>query len=424
MKSLAALSLSRVWHAQQRAQLRIQLYAIGRTHELLGEFAERARATLAAAAGPRGQLDAVGLTRAHAGLEREWAHTVARYRELLKALREDSASLPFGVLAVYQDKFVEPALRRGNVRGSGSAPGGELAESKPKQVPGTSPFTLDFVFRRQLGEIMAAADRNIYGDGLQLSQRLWRFDRESWQGIQGTLFSGIANQSSAWQIAKDLDQYLGRSGRCPRWTRKRLYGLTKGEISGGNLRGLWTNAKGTRLLQLEQELPEGEVGCDGRGIAYNALRLARTEIQRVHAQATDALMARMPWIEKERVHLSPDHAERDQCDDVVEGGEDGKGIYQKGEIKLPLHPHCLCFKTSVQQSPTEFAGRVRGWMRGDTADPALDRYAELLGQQRWSVSGSLALSQAILDSRIANSLRDWLWADPDSIERRLQGEDA
>ncbi len=72
-------------------------------------------------------------------------------------------------------------------------------------------------------------------------------------------------------------------------------------------------------------------------------------------------------------------------------------------------------------SPKDFAKSVRGWMRGG-ANPALDQYAELLAQNRYSLSGSLAQSDEILKSRIANSLRDWLWADGESIDRRLSGE--
>ena len=62
--------------------------------------------------------------------------------------------------------------------------------------------------------------------------------------------------------------------------------------------------------------------CAGQGVAYNALRLARNEIQVAHGLATDSLFAKMPWVEKEAINLSPSHpAIGCACEDVVVNGE-------------------------------------------------------------------------------------------------------
>jgi len=42
-------------------------------------------------------------------------------------------------------------------------------------------------------------------------------------------------------------------------------------------------------------------------VAYNALRMARNEIQAIHHIASDHVMAAQPWIEKEQIVLSPAH---------------------------------------------------------------------------------------------------------------------
>ena len=142
------------------------------------------------------------------------------------------------------------------------------------------------------------------------------------QGISQTLAAGVSQGSSAWQMAGALEKYLGAGRGCPRWTSARLR-LSKAAIAGGDLTGLLSGAD-----------------CAAKGVAYNALRLARNELQVIHGISTDAAMAKMPWLFKEQISLSFGHAEEDECDQVVRGGENGAGIYPKGTITLPIHVHC------------------------------------------------------------------------------------
>ncbi len=115
-------------------------------------------------------------------------------------------------------------------------------------------------------------------------------------------------------------------------------------------------------------------------MAYNALRMARNEIQIAHHMATDRMFAAMPWVEKEQIVLSPSHPSIGcECEEIVVGGERGEGIYAKGEIILPVHVQCLCFKIAVLMPADEFVRKLRGWMRGEAAWPAMDEYAGWLG---------------------------------------------
>jgi len=119
--------------------------------------------------------------------------------------------------------------------------------------------------------------------------------------------------------------------------------------------------------------------CNGSGVSYNALRLARTEIQKIHSLATDRMMAKQPWVQEEQIHLSAAHPETDICDDTAQGGRDGKGIYSVGEIELPLHPNCLCYKTAVLMSESDFTSRLNGWLKQEQDWPEMDSYASDLG---------------------------------------------
>jgi hypothetical protein len=172
-----------------------------------------------------------------------------------------------------------------------------------------------------------------------------------------------------------------------------LYRLTKKDIAAGDGRGLVSGGD-----------------CAGQGVAYNALRLARTEIQAVHHMADDAVRQATPWIKKEQIVLSHSHPKPDICDDVVQAGEGGQGIYPVGTIRLPLHPNCLCFKVSVQISEEEFGDKLADWVSGGQW-PEMDQYGALIGQTR-------GIDLVDLSSNvIAMSLAVWLSGSMDDLFR-------
>lgn len=356
MASFEDIAAEDVFHVQQRALVRMLLFVTGRTHEMLAEAGGEMRAAVLRAAVDDGQLDGIGMYRAQRGIEEAWGRFFAEWSDLFERLRREAAMAPFGTMAVMHEAWVLPAAR-------------EMEEAES---------TLDFVFNPQLQEVLDAADQRVYDDGLQLSGRLWNLDQKSLNGLKRKLYEGVATGASAWDIAKAVEGYLGAGADCPRWTRTRLR-LTKKEIASGDTRGL----------------KRGEE-CKGQGVSYNALRLARNELQVIHALATDAIMARMPWIEQEQINLSPAHPEADICDDVVGGGERGEGIYEKGTILLPLHVQCLCFKTAVLMKPDEFADRLRGWMNGSETWAAMDAYQDAMGGNILaSMAGTLAAAALV-----------------------------
>jgi len=366
-KTLADIPLNRVHQTQQKAILRMHLYVTGETHRMLSETAAKMKVAVVGAAKADGTLDGLGLQRAQRILTREWNAFFAEWKPWFEDLRTQAASIPFGTLAVYQQKMLKPALKKAD----------RIQEAKS---------TIDFVFNPQLEAIRAAADKRIYGDGLKLSQRVWNLNTDALRGVEQTLDTGVANGMSAWDIAAELEQYLGAGQDCPRWTRTRLQNLTKTDIAGGDTTGL----------------KSGDA-CAGQGVAYKALRLARTEIQAIHAQAASNVMQAMPWVEKEQVNLSPAHPEEDECDDAIAEGENGEGIYDKGTIELPFHPNCLCFLTAVMMDETAFVDGLRGWVNGTSDWPEMDAFQKLVGGD---VNVDLTTSQ------IAQHLTQWAFEDP------------
>ena len=360
INQLDAIPLTRMYEASFKAVVRLHLFFTGRTHELFLGFSDKAQAIILREAGADGLLDGVEGYRAQSAIAKAWGDTFTKWSDELQKARVEAGSIPFGVMAVFHERLVIPEVEN------------QLQER-----------VTDGVFSPQLEVLLNSSSNYLYGDSLNLSQRIWRIDRDARAGMNSVLMNGIANGSSAWDIASQLEQYLGANGDCPRWTSTRLYQKTKGQIASGDTGGLLTGN-----------------ACDGRGVSYNALRLARTEIQKMHSLATDKVMAAQPWVEKEKIRLSAAHPEEDICDETVSGGEDGQGVYPVGEIELPLHPNCLCYKTAVLMDQKAFTDQLRGWMDGSQDWSAMDDYADMLNGE---------VKSSILKNAV--NLAVWLFGD-------------
>ncbi len=375
VRSMADIRPGRLPFAQQAALMRLQLWLTGETHQRMLDFGSQAQAILLEYARSDGTLDTAAAYMAQMQIAKAWSDTFAGWSLMVERARREAASIPFGSLAVMHRNYVKPTARR-------------VTEASTN--PGS-------VFEPQLGQVVGAAGQRIYGDGLTLSGRIWRMDRETREGINRVLMQGIQDQSSAWDIAKNLEQFLGAGQDCPRWTSTRLYTLTKKDIASGDRRGLKTGEE-----------------CKGQGVSYNALRLARTEMQFVHHLASDQVLAAQPWVMKEQIVLSPAHPVPDICDDVIAQGEGGQGIYPVGSVQLPLHPNCLCFKISVMQSDEDFTARMRNWMAGGS-DTAMDQYAHMIGAS----TTRQVLEIDFLEDFAAQALGVWLWGGPEALKDRM-----
>jgi len=363
--SLADIQPAQAQRYQQIAQAKLQLYLTGETHRLMIEAGETMRKQIIEVAGDKlDSLTGSSLQRALTATDQTWATTFTTWQQALETWREVAAGLPFGTLAIYQE-WVRAAVDR-------------LQEAHELPLQG--------VFNPQQQAVMDAANQHLYTDGARLSDRVWQLNQAARAGIQRTLYAGAGQGASAWDTAALLEQYLGASQGCPRWTRTRLYQLSKKEIAGGRRTGLKSGAE-----------------CRGQGVAYRALRLARNETQIIHHLATDAVMQASPFVLEEQINLSAGHPEPDICDTVVTGGREGRGIYRVGQISLPLHVQCLCYKTAVLMSQTELTSKLRGWLDGSQGWPQMDGYSKLIG-------GNAAAS--MLKIQQAQDLQAWIFDNP------------
>lgn len=155
----------------------------------------------------------------------------------------------------------------------------------------------------------------VWSDGFSFSDRIWRMDSFARDGVNQILTSGIARGQSAVSMSKELRRFLIDPDIEPgvSWTT----GVSK-SVTG----------KGT--------------------IHYNALRLARTEINNAYRETLVTANASNPITLGVRWNLSNSHPRPDICDVWAESDlyGIGAGVYPPGATPLD-HPGGLCYVTDV-----------------------------------------------------------------------------
>ena len=143
--------------------------------------------------------------------------------------------------------------------------------------------------------------------GYRLSDRIWNTGYRTRARIDQLLNDGINNGTSALRLSRQVEQFLLPS-RAPLRTN-RPYG---------------TDA------------------------SFDAMRLARTEIQRAAANASLIAGQQNPYVSGMDFALSPSHPKVDICDPLASIGVGGgriKAAYPFGAVPVPVqdtHPQCLC----------------------------------------------------------------------------------
>jgi hypothetical protein len=181
-------------------------------------------------------------------------------------------------------------------------------------------------------------------NGYRLSDRIWRSSVATRRQVDRLLEESIAAGRSAADIARDLERFL---------------------VPG-------------RLLE--------RTGAPyGRDASYDAMRLARTEISRAHAEAQRISANMNPFVTGVRVALSHRHPRPDICDVAA-----GAGPWPKDDIPAqympPLHPHCLCsLRYVLAENSQAILDELRDEIRrerlalGNLIGPAqVDRFTDLL----------------------------------------------
>lgn len=191
----------------------------------------------------------------------------------------------------------------------------------------------------------------IYKDNMGLSDRIWRASGSFEKDIDYMVNRGIAEHKSAYELAKDLEQYVKPKARRD-WDWGKVY-----------------------------------PNLAGKQVDYSAQRLARTSINHAYFLSNQKVCRQNPYIEAMHWQLSDSHDERqvipfgpDECDEYAQHDEGlGMGNWKPEQIPLP-HPQCLCIQYGVvTQSLEEIGDEIGRWIAGEP-NVRLDSWNALYGR--------------------------------------------
>lgn len=375
---LQDLTAANVHSAEHRATMRLILRVTAETHRLFRRTFDAANTAILASVDDEGMVDAGRMNSRVPAILNQFRRDITDWNNVFERAREQAANIAFGGLVVTHNAYF-----------------GGLAESAPRPVDITEQVTpeqlaaavaqaerqgmtarqVDAMTRmweqRRVRALEAAAQR-VQGDGLVLSSRIWSLENGGIQAIRNTLLAAFSERTSAARLANLLESALGAGQNCPRWAYSRLYRMDARE-----------RAQDSAGLLRDDE-------CRATGISYNALRLARTEIQYAHNQMQMDIYENAPWVNGYKVRLSPTHPAVDICDELAAGGP-----YQPNNLVIPAHPNCLCYAEPVVMGRDEFRMSVRQWLAGENS--FLDNYSRWLGTPEplaslpWSATLATAL---------------------------------
>jgi hypothetical protein len=166
----------------------------------------------------------------------------------------------------------------------------------------------------------------VAADGLQLSDRIWRLDRQARDLVSNAIEMAVIQGHGAAQAAREL--------------------LARGLPVAAEIQGKMGEASAGKISREAAGILTGK----GRPMD-NAMRLMRTEINRAHGTAYMMGAGEHPDVVGFRFLLSPAHPEHDICDLLSTQNLYGlgEGVYPKDKIDgvWPAHPNTLSFVVAV-----------------------------------------------------------------------------
>ena len=197
-------------------------------------------------------------------------------------------------------------------------------------------------------EVMSGS---LYEGKWTLSKAIWGDNEKKLKEIDYIVAKGIAENKSAYDLAKDLEKYVNPSAKKD-WEWSKVY-------------------PGTRKV-----------------IDYNAQRLARTMVSHAYEESFVRVTKDNPFIEAYQWIISNSDRVCPICIERAESDEYGlgAGIYPKD--KLPLdHPNGMCtFDSVLIDSMKGISDKIADWING-TGDSKLneeiDKYANIISDGKF-----------------------------------------
>lgn len=166
----------------------------------------------------------------------------------------------------------------------------------------------------------------------RVSERVWKYTDSLYSDIENVMNKGLLSGTSAYDLSKELTQYLNEPDL---YTQRQISRkLNLGEITP----------------QQAQILRDKLLLSYGQGIfknsQKNAFRLAATEINMAYHERDFNNRQKLPFVVGIEVQLSGQHPRPDMCNDLA-------GKYPPDFKFIGWHPRCLCHSISILASEVE-----------------------------------------------------------------------
>ena len=183
-------------------------------------------------------------------------------------------------------------------------------------------------FARYFGRNKKAMDsffaRRSGDDGLNLSQRIWKYEGQFRQEMEMSIDCCIGQGMSANTMAAKVKKYLNEPDKLFRRVR---------------------DERGELVLSKNAKAYHPGAG-QYRSSSRNAQRLARTEPNIAYRTADHERWAQLDFVVGIEIKLSKNHPEKDICDKLA-------GVYPKDFKFTGWHSNCMCHAISVLASDDE-----------------------------------------------------------------------
>lgn len=196
---------------------------------------------------------------------------------------------------------------------------------------------------------------NIYQDGWTLSGAIWGYNKKVQETLNKIISIETAQGKSAYEIAKQLEQYVNPSAQKSARTIQSWRKATMNDVLTGRAKYVGEEIKDSVYF--------------GK-IDYNALRLARTLISHAYQQSFETVNRNDPFVIGYRWLTSNFHGR--VCD--ICRSREGH-IFKKNELPLD-HPNGMCtFEAVIPDSMTDIAKKIGQWYQSPVGTfPEIDRY--------------------------------------------------
>lgn len=182
--------------------------------------------------------------------------------------------------------------------------------------------------------VRVVATGQLYEGNWTLSKALWKQTKKTQQDVETVVAKGIAENKSAFDIAKDLEKYVDPKAK-KEWDWSKVYPGTN------------------------------------RKVDYNAQRLARTMVSHAYQRSFVQTTKNNPFVLKYQWRSSGGERTCPICAD-----RDGQK-YDKDSLPLD-HPNGMCTFIAVMDDMDTIADRLSSWAKGNP-DPEMDEYISSMG---------------------------------------------